>query len=75
MDSSGTVLFSYRCPVGVNSATVLLSSPEFTSGSKYTLVYGATAVSNPTETAFDGVFTRGGTLTGGSTTSISPATR
>jgi hypothetical protein len=74
-DSSGTVLFSYRCPVGVNSATVLLSSPEFTSGSKYTLVYGATAVSNPTETAFDGVFTRGGTLTGGSTTSISPATR
>lgn len=73
--SDGTVLFSYRCPVGVNSATVLLSSPEFTSGTSYTLVYGATAVSNPTETAFDGVFTRGGTLTGGSTTSISPATR
>jgi hypothetical protein len=73
--SDGTVLFSYRCPVSVNSATVLLSSPDFTSGTSYSLVYGATAVSNPTETSLSGVFTRGGTLTGGSTTSFTPATR
>jgi hypothetical protein len=73
--ADGTVLFSYRCPVSVSSATVLLSSPEFTSGSSYTLVYGATAVDGATETAFDGVFTRGGTLTGGSNKSITPKTR
>jgi hypothetical protein len=73
--SDGTVLFSYRCPVTVRSATVLLSSPDFTSGTSYSLVYGATAVADPTESAFDGVFTKGGTLTGGSTTSFTPATR
>jgi hypothetical protein len=69
------VLFSYRCPVSVSSATVLLSSPDFTANTSYTLVYGATAVSSPTETVFDGVFTRGGTLTGGSTTTFKPATK
>jgi hypothetical protein len=73
--SDGTVLFSYRCPVSVSSATVLLSSPDFTANTSYTLVYGATAVSSPTETVFDGVFTRGGTLTGGSTTTFKPATK
>jgi hypothetical protein len=73
--SDGTVLFNYRCPVSVSSATVLLSAPDFTSGTSYKLVTGATAVSNATESAFDGVFTRGGTVTGGSSTTFTPATR
>jgi hypothetical protein len=73
--SDGTVLFNYRCPVSVSSATVLLSAPDFTSGTSYKLVTGATAVSNATESAFDGVFTRGGTVTGGSSTTFTPTTR
>ena len=73
-DSSGNVLFSYKCPNTVNSATVLLSSPEFTKTS-HTLMYGVTSVSGATETLFDGVYSVGGTLSGGSSKSFTPATK
>ena len=73
-DNSGTVLFSYKCPNSVNSATVLLSSPEFTKTS-HTLMYGVTSVSGATETLFGGVYSVGGTLSGGSSKSFTPATK
>lgn len=73
-NSSGNVMFSYRCPNTVNSATVLLSSPEFTSSS-HTLMYGVTSVSGVSESYFNGAFTIGGTATGGSSKSFTPSTR
>ena len=73
-NSSGTVLFSYKCPNTVSSATVLLSSPEFTKTS-HTLMYGVTSVSDATETLFGGVYSVGGVLSGGSSKSFTPATK
>ena len=73
-DNSGTVLFSYKCPNSVNSATVLLSSPQFTKTS-HTLMYGVTSVSGETETLFGDVYCVGGTLSGGSSKSFTPATK
>ena len=73
-NSAGNVLFSYRCPNSVSSATVLLSSPEFTKTS-HTLVYGVTSVSGATETLFDGVYSVGGTLSGGSSKTFTPQTK
>ena len=73
-DSSGNVLFSYKCPNTVNSATVLLSSPEFTK-TYHTLMYGVTSVSGATEELFGGVYSVGGTLSGGSSKSFTPATK
>ena len=73
-DSSGNVLFSYKCPNSVNNATVLMSSPEFTKTS-HTLMYGVTSVTGATETLFDGVYCVGGTVTGGSSKTFTPATK
>lgn len=73
-NSSGNVMFSYRCPNTVNSATVLLSSPEFTSSS-HTLMYGVTSVSGVSESYFGDVFMVGGTATGGSSKSFTPQSR
>ena len=73
-DSSGNVLFSYKCPNTVNSATVLLSSPEFTKTS-HTLMYGVTSVSDATETLFGGVYSVGGVLSGGSSKTFTPQTK
>ena len=68
------MLFSYKCPNTVSSATVLLSSPEFTKIS-HILMYGVTSVSGATETLFDGVYSVGGTLSGGSSKSFTPQTK
>ena len=73
-DSSGMVLFSYKCPNSVSSATVLLSSPQFTKTS-HTLMYGVTSVANVTESLFDGVYTVGGTVSGGSSKTFTPQTK
>ena len=73
-NSSGEVLLSYKCPNTVNSATVLLSSPEFTK-TAHTLMYGVTSVSGATETLFGGVYSVGGSISGGSLKSFTPATK
>lgn len=73
-NNSGEVLFSYLCPNSVNGATILLSSPEFTATS-HTLMYGVTSVAGAVESHFDGVFLVGGTLSGGSSKSFTPAIR
>ena len=73
-NSSGEVMFSYRCPNTVNSASVLLSSPAFTSSS-HTLMYGVTSVSGASESYFDGAFTVGGTASGGSSKNFTPQSR
>ena len=74
-NSSGKVLFSYRCPNTVNSATVLLSSPDFVSSASHTLMYGVTSVSDATSSYFDGVFMVEGSITGGSSKSFMPKTK
>ena len=73
-DSSGNVLFSYKCPNSVNNATVLMTSPQFTKTS-HTLMYGVTSVADAAETLFDGVYSVGGTVTGGSSKTFTPATK
>ena len=73
-NGSGTVLFSYKCPNTVNSATVLLSSPDF-NASQHTLVHGVTSVTGASESCFGGVFLVGGTATGGSSRSFTPQSR
>ncbi len=70
--TSGDVLFSYLCPNSVSGATVLLSSPHFTSSS-HTLMYGVTSVTGATESHFNGVFLVGGTTSGGTSKSFTPA--
>ncbi|MCR5130945.1 MAG: carbohydrate-binding domain-containing protein [Prevotella sp.] len=69
-NSSGTVICSYKIPTSLNSATVMMSSPSLTSGASATIVYGSSAISNPTTSVWDGVYTTGATLTGGSSTSV-----
>ena len=74
-DSSGNVLFSYKIPRAVSQATVLVSSPNLTSGSRATIVVGSTAISNPATSLWEGVYTTGATLTGGTSNSVTPATK
>ena len=73
-NSEGTVFFSYKCPNTVNSATVLMSSPQFTKTS-HTLMYGVTSVTDVTESLFDGVYTVGGIVSGGSSKTFTPQTK
>ncbi len=73
-NSSGDILFSYKCPNSVNGASVLVSSPQFTAGT-HTMLYGVTAVSSPSESYFDDVFLIGGTPSGGTSKSFTTATR
>lgn len=75
VDASGNVILSYLCPVTLSSATVVSTSPEYGNNTSCKLVYGATAVNNPTETLLDGRILLGGTLTGGTTKSITPKTK
>lgn len=74
-DSSGNVLFSYKIPRAVSQATVLVSSPNLTSGSRATIVVGSTAISNPATSLWEGVYTTDATLTGGTSNSVTPATK
>lgn len=73
-NSSGNILFSYKCPNTLSGANVLLVSPDFTSSS-HTLMYGVTSVSNASESYFDGIFLVGGTASGGSSKSFTPQSR
>lgn len=73
-DASGNLLFSYRCPNTLSSATVLVSAPDFTSSS-HTLMYGVSSVSGGSDSCFDGVFIVGGTASGGSSKSFTPSKR
>ena len=73
-NSSGNILFSYKCPNTLSGANVLLVSPDFTSSS-HTLMYGVTSVSNASESFFDGIFLVGGTASGGSSKSFTPQSR
>ena len=73
-NSNGETMFSYRCPSTMNSAKVLLSSPEFTSAS-YTLLYNVTSVDEPQESYLDGVFLVGGSANGGTSKSFTPSKR
>lgn len=71
-NSNGDVICSYRCPNTVSGATILVSAPELTQ-SNHTLMYNVTSVSSPSATLFDGTFTTGGTLSGGSSKTFTPS--
>lgn len=72
MDSNGDVICSYRCPNTVSGATILVSTPELTQSS-HSLMYNVSSVFSPSTTLFDGVFTTGGTLSGGTTKAFTPS--
>ncbi len=71
-DASGSVVCSYRIPQTTSQAMLLMSAPQLSSASRATVVYGSTAVSNPATSHWDGVYTTGATLTGGSSISVTP---
>lgn len=70
----GEVLFSYKCPNSISGASLLVSSPLFTSET-HSLLYGVTTVSSPSENYFNGSFLVGGTATGGTSKSFTPSAR
>ena len=71
-NNMGKVLFAYKCPNSINSATVLLSSPDFVASSAHTLVYGASSVTDAANSYFNGVFMIEGSVTDGSSKSFTP---
>lgn len=75
VDANGNLLFSYLCPASLSSATVVSSSPGYGNNTSCKLYYGVTSVSNPDESHIDGRFLVGGTLTGGTSKSITPKTK
>jgi len=85
LQSNGTVLANYLIPTDYSNSsssgmggnggyTVFVAHPSLSSGSA-TLVYGATAVSGTETSVWDGVYTTGGSVTGGTSTSISVSTK
>ena len=71
-DNSGNVVFSYKVPNTTSRATILVSSPRLTKGQSATIVYGGNSISNPVSSLWEGVFTTGATLSGGTSTSVTP---
>ena len=74
-DNSGKVVFSYKIPQSTSRATVLVSSPQLTNNSTATIVYGSTSATNPTSSLWNGVFTTGATISGGTSKSVTPKTK
>lgn len=71
-DNSGSVVFSYKLPQTINQATICVSSPRLSKNTKASIVYGSTSISNPASSLWDGVYTTGASLTGGTTSSVTP---
>lgn len=69
-DSSGNVVFSYKLPNSTTNSTVLVSCPSFSSGSTATIVYGSTAANNPATSLWNGAYTTGATIVGGTTRNV-----
>jgi len=73
--SSGSVICSYRIPHITSSAQVLMSAPQLSSGSNATIVYGSSSISNPDVSLWEGGYTTGATLTGGTSVNVTAKTR
>ena len=71
-NSSGTVLCSYKMPQSLSSVNILVSHPSLTGSG--TVVYNSTAVSGGSNIHWNGAYCTGATLTGGTSTSITPST-
>jgi len=74
-NSSGKVVFSYKIPHNTSSANILVSSPQLSSGSSATIVYGSTSISNPETSIWNGSYTTGATISGGTSRSVTPTTK
>lgn len=73
--NSGTVVCSYRIPRTTSQATVFMTAPQLKSNSSATVVYGSTSVSNPSTSLWEGAYTTGATLSGGTSRSVTPTTK
>ena len=51
---------------------MLVSSPALSKNTSATIVNGSTAVSSPATSLWEGAYTTGGTLSGGTSTSVTP---
>ena len=71
-DNSGSVIFSYKLPQAVSRGNILVSSPSLSKGKTATIVYGSNSISNPVFSLWEGVYTTGATLSGGTSTSVTP---
>lgn len=74
-NNSGKVVFSYKIPHTTNSANILVSSPQLSSGTSATIVYGSTGISNPETSLWNGSYTTGATLSGGTSRNVTPTTK
>jgi hypothetical protein len=70
--NSGTVIFSYKLPNTTRQSTILVSSPQLSKGQTATIVYGSSSISNPTSSIWNGAYTTGATVSGGTSSSVSP---
>ena len=73
--SSGSVICSYRIPHTTSSAQVLMSAPQLSSGSNATIVYGSSSILDPAVSLWEGAYTTGATLTGGTSANVTAKTR
>ena len=71
-NNSGTVIFSYKLPNTTRQSTILVSSPQLSKGQTATIVYGSSSISNPTSSIWNGAYTTGATVSGGTSSSVSP---
>ena len=74
-NNSGSVVCSYRIPRSINQATLLMSAPQLKNTNSATVVYGSTSISNPTTSLWEGAYTTGATLSGGTSRSVTPTTK
>ena len=70
--NSGTVILSYKLPNTTRQSTILVSSPQLSKGQTATIVYGSSSISNPTSSIWNGAYTTGATVSGGTSSSVSP---
>ncbi len=73
-NSSGGVICSYRIPQTTSQATVLMSSPSLSGSSSASIVVGSSSISNPVTSLWEGAYTTGATLTGGTSNNVTPKT-
>ena len=62
-------------PHNTSSANILVSSPQLSSGSSATVVYGSTSISNPETSLWTGSYTTGATLSGGTSKNVTATTK
>ncbi len=71
-DHSGAMVFSYQLPNTTRQSTILISSPRLSKGQTSTIIYGSSSISQPSSSLWNGAYTTGASVSGGTSTSVSP---